>query len=941
MKAKTHMVCDLIISHELDILGITESWLTGTFRDDPVIADFNNTLPGYDFHYVPRIGRRGGGVCICLRKSFKVRTMDRKSFESFEYIDLAITSRSQKPLRLIVIYRPQTTKAKQRTAPIFFHEFSSFFEQISTVSDYLLIAGDFNFHMDNLLDRDAAKFSDFIDSSGLFQHVCGPTHVKGHTLDLILTRFTESFVTNVSSTFYLPSDHAAITCTLHIARPEPVKMKITFRKLHDIDLNSFRSDILNSTLHTSSINDIDSLVDSYNNVLNDLKEKHAPLITRTVRCRPNAPWYTDSLRDMKRESRRLERRWISSKLEIDKQIFKEHCKKYNLAIKQAKQAYHQKQFSECDPKHLFQKFNKLCSPTSLKALPSDTPDDVLANRFSEFFSDKIQLIKQHLIHSGNTNPSHLDSECCNTSFSEFSLIPEESVRDIIMKSPSSSCSLDPIPTWLLKQCIDELLPIITKIINLSLGNGKFPDVLKSALITPLIKKQNLDCEILKNYRPVANLPFLGKTIERASASQIQDYLANNNLRGKMQSAYRPCHSTETALLRVYNDLLLAVDKGEEAVLILLDYSAAFDTINHHTFLDRLAKRYGITGSALNWFTSYFKDRSQSVVINNSVSNPHTPLEGVPQGSVIGPLSFTMYTSPIEDIIASYGFGRMIYADDTQVYAILKNTDRANLIPRLEQCIAEIKAWSTANDLALNEDKTEVLHITSKFRRSCPLSSVDIASVPIQPVQSARNLGVVVTSDLSMDVYINNICRSASFALYKIGRIRNLLDEKSTEILVHAFITCHLDMCNGLLYGLPDWHISKLQRIQNSAARLVTRTRPSDHITPVLRDLHWLPVKFRIMYKILLLTYKCLNGLAPDYLTDLIQEYKPARNLRSSSKRFLVPPSVRTISYGHRSFSHASPELWNKLPIHIKNSQTLTQFKSGLKSHLFDLAFCDI
>ena len=179
MKAKTYMVCDLIISHELDILGITESWLTRTYRDDPIIADFNNTLPDYDFHYVLRIGRKGGGVCVCLRKSFKARTTDRKSFESFQYIDLAITSRSLRPLRLIIIYRLQKTKKKQRIAHVFLRVFSTFYEEISTVPIYLLIAGDFNFHMGNLsINRETASFADFIDSAGLFQHVCGPTHIK-------------------------------------------------------------------------------------------------------------------------------------------------------------------------------------------------------------------------------------------------------------------------------------------------------------------------------------------------------------------------------------------------------------------------------------------------------------------------------------------------------------------------------------------------------------------------------------------------------------------------------------------------------------------------------------------------------------------------------------------------------------------------------------------
>lgn len=400
---------------------------------------------------------------------------------------------------------------------------------------------------------------------------------------------------------------------------------------------------------------------------------------------------------------------------------------------------------------------------------------------------------------------------------------------------------------------------------------------------------------------------------------------------------RPCFSTETALLRVYNDLLLAADIGNEAVLILLDYSAAFDTINHDILLDRLVNKFGISDSALSWFKSYFTDRSQSIVINKSVSKPHTPLEGVPQGSVIGPLAFTLYTSPLEDIIASHGFGRMIYADDTQVYVILNHED-TSLIPKLERCISDIKAWSSANDLKLNEEKTEVLHIASKFRKCSTLSSVNIASIPVEPVKCARNLGVVVSKDLTMDKYISNKCRSASFALYKIGHIRKCLDARTTETLVHAFITCHLDQCNSLLYGLPDSLIAKLQRIQNSAARLVSLTRSRDHITPVLRELHWLPIKYRIIYKILLLTFKCLHGLAPDYLTDLIQVYKPSRTLRSSSNLNLTVPSVSTVSYGQRSFFHAAPKLWKDLPNHVKNSMTLGQFKSSLKTHLFTLAF---
>ena len=188
----------------------------------------------------------------------------------------------------------------------------------------------------------------------------------------------------------------------------------------------------------------------------------------------------------------------------------------------------------------------------------------------------------------------------------------------------------------------------------------------------------------------------------------------------------------------------------------------------------------------------------------------------------------------------------------------------------------------------------------------------------------------------MNTFVN-ICRSASYALYRIGQIRKFLDKKSTEILIHAFITCHLDQCNSLLYGLPDSQITKLQRIQNSAARLVTLSRKHDHITPVHHELHWLPVKYRIIYQILLLTYKCLNGTAPAYLQELIKRYIPSRTLRSSSQSRLTC-SVTSTQYGHHAFSVSSTELWNSLPIHIKNSESQTQFKTLLKTHLFTIAF---
>ena len=205
--------------------------------------------------------------------------------------------------------------------------------------------------------------------------------------------------------------------------------------------------------------------------------------------------------------------------------------------------------------------------------------------------------------------------------------------------------------------------------------------------------------------------------------------------------------------------------------------------------------------------------------------------------------------------------------------------------------------------------------------------------------SAKDLGVVFDTTLQMKQHMRNICRSASFGIYKIGKMRKYLDQSSTERLVHAFVTSRLDCNNSLLYGLPIGDIKSLQRVQNSAARLVTRNKRQDHITPILRKLHWLPVKNRILFKILLLTFKAKHQLAPKYLTELISDYTPATSvsLRSSSQHLLQPgPRTKTICYGDRCFSVAAPHLWNRLPPTLRCVKSLPVFKSKLKTHLFNV-----
>ncbi len=262
--------------------------------------------------------------------------------------------------------------------------------------------------------------------------------------------------------------------------------------------------------------------------------------------------------------------------------------------------------------------------------------------------------------------------------------------------------------------------------------------------------------------------------------------------------------------------------------------------------------------------------------------------------------------------------------------------------RLENCARNVKSWTTCNNLLLNDTKTEIVHMSSRFVKDTPsISSLTIGQSEVSVVKEARNLGVVMDNHMTLTTHVNNVCRSACHAIHKIGLIRKFIDRSTAERLVHAFVTSRLDANNSLLYGLPASTLAKLQRVQNSAIRLVTCAKKDCNITSLRRELHWLPIKDRIIFKLLLLTYKSLHGMAPSYIAELIKIHVPKRTLRSNSKLLLIVPPSREVStayYGERAFSVAAPILWNKLPAHIQNADSLATFKRLLKTYLFDNPF---
>ena len=248
--------------------------------------------------------------------------------------------------------------------------------------------------------------------------------------------------------------------------------------------------------------------------------------------------------------------------------------------------------------------------------------------------------------SADVSSSNTDSQPEVSSIelmTSFTLLTEHEVRKLIEAMPKKTCALDPMPTPFLVACIDTLLPVLTKIINLSLQNGIFADQWKCASVHPLLKKLGLE-PIFQNFRPVSNLQYISKLTEKAVFIQTHGQMVTHNIYPELQSSYREHHSTETALLKVMNDVLLKMNSQHVTLLILLDLSAAFDTVDHSILFDRLTKIVGLQGKVHDWFRLYLSGRSQRVVIDGSMSKEFSLDCGVPQGSCLGPLLFVIYTS---------------------------------------------------------------------------------------------------------------------------------------------------------------------------------------------------------------------------------------------------------------------------------------------------------
>jgi hypothetical protein len=557
---------------------IVETWLNVS---DPVVIE-ELTLPGYSFLSAPR-GRStyGGGIGALFKTELNLQTVDiDMSFPTFEF---SCFSNISKEVFYFVVYRPHPSKVNGLKTSEFLIEFDIFLEYVGNMNSKTIIVGDFNMWVDTPSKYGVPHFLTTIDNAGFCQHVIGPTHKDGHTLDLVMSRLEENLITHCEVDLRL-SDHNVVLLGVLQQRPKLKKIKVVSRRLNSVDQQAFQADLAREFASSSHSDDVNDLVACYDDSVTLTLDKHAPVKCTTRSARAWHPWYDNDIHHARRLRRKLERKWRKSRLQTDRQVYIEQRTATNVLIETSKQNYYKKELEHADCKTVFKKVNGLLG-NNVKILPALESAQELSDDFAAFFDNKVRVI-YHGFGADSDHAAPPPVVACSHTRSQFDLLSDEEVVKAINNAPTKSCTLDPVPTWFLKQNIQTFTPIITRIINESLSKGTFPQSLKHSVVTPLIKKPSLDRNVLKNYRPVSNLSFVSKLIEKQACKIINEYIDKNQMGEQLQSAYKKAHSTETALMKVKDDVMACLAQHQGVFLVLLDLSSAFDTVSHDILLNR-------------------------------------------------------------------------------------------------------------------------------------------------------------------------------------------------------------------------------------------------------------------------------------------------------------------------------------------------------------------
>ena len=924
MVHKTDTIMEHILDRNSDIVFLTETWLTS---DSNHVTSMVKTF-GYELLHCRRKNRlkeTGGGVGVLVKQDIKRKQLKTKAYASFETTMVKLFLKNVKSAVVVCIYR-----LLFESSVTFFEEFTQMLESLITVHDCIIIAGDVNIHTETE-ESYSRQFADILDMFNMTQHIKKPTHNMGHTLDIVATFIDKPHISGIQVTDYEDvSNHYLVDFTVTCS-PELREFKqIKYRNLGGIDPEVFSSEVVE---RWGGLNRSESFADNvsrYSGMLVEIMENKAPEKTKRIKIVPEAPWFDNEYKSARKLRRKAEKKYKKTRLLADNEQLKRLKKQTtDLAYSKKKQHY-TKKLKEGNGRTLYKVVNKLLDNKQEKVLPTSNNDKELADTFVKFFTEKIVKLRAKFKEESKSEINYASKQAIRP-LTEFALTTEDEILQIVTTYGVKCSPEDPVPVKVIKDNLSTFIPIWTELVNYSLETDSL-DCLKSAVVLPHIKELDeiMDRDMYKNYRPLSNLLLLEKLVERVVAVRLNTHMSVNELHSEEEYGYKEKHSTEMLLMNVVNELLVACDEKKPTILLLLDLSAAFDTVDQEKLLWILEHELRIEGTALKWFRSFLTERTQRVKINESYSDTVKLLFGVTQGSVLGPPLFNVYIRSLYPYIKPSLFKIFGFADDHQLLKTFVPILQVTAVDNISECLAMVTSWMNEFFLCLNATKTKILVICPpSIRESIILRGTYIDNVCIRFVRHAKNLGIILDEILSFEQQIQSVVKSCIGTIRKIAEIKSFLSEEELLIVVCACILSKIDYCNAVYYGINKNLLKKLQTVQNSAMHLIRkRTNQQDISTSELfKKYHWLPVASRIVFKMMLIVHKCLQGNAPRSLCGMFILGGSERTMKLEERGFHG-------EMGERSFSVAGPKLWNMLPKDVRVESDTEEFKKKLKTFLF-------
>ena len=912
----------------ISIACITETWF------DREKGKFSKTIKdaGFKLNHAFRKDKRGGGCAILYKKNLTVKNGNFSSSEfiSFEYASITMTLKAGHKLVIVCIYRKQEIQFSQ-----FDNELDSLMNRFISGGNMLCVVGDFNVWVDEEGNTDAASLLDRMSSYGLIQNINEPTHREGHTLDHIyINPYQITFShTVVNEPLGFSTDHFPIIVQIPDFQKDNKKQIICYRKLKDIDIVSFKEDLLKeiNNMNSDHMSFAEHIVE-LDKVSLDLMDKYAPIVSWNKKD-SNPLWLDVEYKKNRALRRRYERKWRRDRTDENRLKYtqqKQRCMELTLEKQTKHYSKLVKDAGNCQ-KTLFKVANELLDKTEERILPHHTDSKALANEFNHFFVNKIQKIRQSIPIVLPEDTSYYSQPFHGQPLETLRPTTMEEINRIIKECGVKTSVEDPIPAKVIKSCLDILVPVYSDLVNKSLEEGSIENV-KSSVIDPKIKKAGLDIDVNNNYRPINNLRFISKLVERVAKIRKDEHMTINSLHTPEEFGYKQNHNTETMMLGLTDEVLRGFDENQATIVIFLDLSAAFDTIDPDKLLQIMEDELGITGVALQWFRSFLTGRTQRVKIDHEYSDSIEVPCGATQGSILGPPLFNTNVRSQPKVFKYCKFKTSSFADDSNGRRTFSLTFQLNVVKyEVVKCLKLIVEWSHAHFMKINPGKTEILlFYPPSLEKEVIIKGVVFEEQCIRFSEYVKNVGVYLDKNLNLNIHVNNVTSHCYKILKDIGSIKKTLQKDDLARLVHSVITSRLDYCNVLFLNISKENLFKLQKVQNMAAKLVLGRRRRDSASEALRELHWLNIESRVIFKTVLIVYKVIRGTCSE---NIKLSYKPF-NGRQNDFLLLDTPMFKT-KYGKRIFEYNASHLWNALSYTMRVEENIDIFKKNLKTLLFD------